>query len=243
MSERASVDGKRFLAVFAHPDDETTSCAGAFPRFSGEGAVVTVITATRGEGGTLGTGGVQIAREDLPKAREQEQRAVSDLMGVKEVVYLDYIDGQVDQAPHRELVNKVLSVMQRVAPEVVFTFGPQGISRHDDYVAVSRAATDAFHVYNDSREGRGPASLFCVAIPKEMAEKFGIDIDGIETEPTTAIDIRRHLPIKVEALRTYKSQEAAQMVAEAFEGMPQEFEYFHRAYPAVTDGALQAGLW
>ena len=61
---------KRILAVFAHPDDETTTSGGTLARYATEGAKVFVATATRGEQGGLGTGGYEILRDDLPAVRQ-----------------------------------------------------------------------------------------------------------------------------------------------------------------------------
>src|SRR5262249_13884823 len=64
------------LAVFAHPDDETSTAAGTFIKYAREGVEIHVVTATRGECGELGTGDLKIERRDLPAVREAELRAV-----------------------------------------------------------------------------------------------------------------------------------------------------------------------
>jgi LmbE family N-acetylglucosaminyl deacetylase len=240
-----STAARRILAVFAHPDDETSGCGGTFCRYAADGAQLYVVTATRGEKGTLGTGGLVVTREELPKVREQEQRAVAKLLGVWQVVYLGYVDGEVKDAPFQQVANRVLEVMLRIRPDVVITFGPTGISRHDDHIMVHRAATQAFHQYRErSRDGHEPA-LYYVAIPREMVAKFELDMDGVETQPTHAIDITQYKPRKVQALRLYRSQEDAQELASAFESMPEAgSEYFHQAYPPVPAGEpLKQGFW
>ena len=64
------------LAVYSHPDDETTVSAGTFMRYAQEGVEVYVITATRGEWGALGSGGLVLTREELPSVRDGGGRAV-----------------------------------------------------------------------------------------------------------------------------------------------------------------------
>ena len=235
--------GRAILGVFAHPDDETSGCAGTFRRYAAEGVRVTVVTATRGEEGTLGTDGQSIPREELGKVREREQREVARLLGVREVVYLDYVDKQVKDAPHQQLVDRVLGVMDRVQPDIAITFGPLGISRHDDHIAVSRAASEAFHIHNQRRGGGTLASLYYAAIPKEIIAQFGMELDGVETQPTTVIDIGAHRALKVQALRTYRSQEDAQEFAKFLEEQPEAFEWFHQVYPPVADGPMRTGFW
>ena len=76
------------LAVFAHPDDETSAAAGTFIQYAREGVDIHVVTATRGEHGALGTGDLKIARRDLPAVREAELRAVLALYGAHPPILL-----------------------------------------------------------------------------------------------------------------------------------------------------------
>jgi hypothetical protein len=92
---------------------------------------------------------------------------------------LDYKDQELKEADFEELTSKVLAMMQRVRPDVVLTFGPLGISRHDDHITLHRAATEAFHRYRTS--AAKDARLLYVAIPKEEAEKFEIVARAIES--------------------------------------------------------------
>ena len=232
------------LGVFAHPDDEATACGGTFSRYSPEGVEIWVVTATRGERGTLGTGGLVIPREELPQVRQREQQEVAKLLGVRRVLYLDYTDGEMQDALQEEVMEKVLRVMEQLRPEVVITFGPQGISRHGDHVAVSRAATEAFHRYRQASGLTREPSLYYVAIPKEFVEQFAMELDGVETQPTTVIDIAQQKALKIQAIRSYRSQEDAQQVAKMFEEMPTAgSEYYHQAYPPVDDGSVKTGFW
>jgi hypothetical protein len=64
---RMSLPTRRcLLAVFAHPDDETSAAAGTLMHYARAGVDIHVVTATRGERGDLGTGDLIIARQDLP---------------------------------------------------------------------------------------------------------------------------------------------------------------------------------
>ena len=230
------------LGVFAHPDDETSSAGGIFTRYVREGAEVHVVTATRGELGTLGTAGNSIAREELPAVREAELRAVLELYGAHPPLLLDYRDQELKQADFQELASQVLEVMERVRPDVVITFGPLGISRHDDHVAIHRATVEAFHRHRASTGGA--ARLFYVALPQEAIDHYGLELAGPEASPTVVIDISEQKAVKVRALRTYASQEDAQYLAELFEQSPfAGTEAFHQAYPPVPEGAVSSGFW
>ncbi len=125
---------------------------------------------------------------------------------------------------------------------MVITFGPLGISRHDDHIALHRAAVAAFERY---RETAGkPARLFYVAIPGEFLDEGELDLDGPEVDPTHCVDISETREVKLAALRGYASQEDAQQLAAMFEERAIAVEWFHQAIPSPdrSDGVVE-GFW
>ena len=236
-----AAEPRRILAVFAHPDDETSVAGGTIAQSVQDGVEVTVVTATRGEWGTLGTGGMTIAREELPAVREAEHRAVMRLYGAQPPVFLGYEDAHVGEADLAPAVQKVAEEMQRVRPDVVITWGPTGMSRHPDHIAVHLATVEAFRAYAAS----APARLYYAALPPDVARRFEAELEGPEGTPTVRIDITDYLQTKAKALRIYRSQEDAQEIAAVLEQAPEwtASEYFHQAYPAVDGGALTNTLW
>ena len=230
------------LAVYSHPDDETTVTAGTLIRYAREGVEVYVITATRGEWGTLGTGGQTITREELPAIREAELRANLKTYGVNPPLMLDYRDAELKDADFDEHVGLILAEMKRVNPDVVITWGPTGISRHDDHIATNRAAEAAFHQYRATAVAE--PRLYYVAVAKDLIDQFELDIDGPEANPTIVIDITNDKATKIQGLRNYKSQEDAQEVAGIMETVEwADSEMFHQAYPPVTNGEVPTGFW
>ena len=235
-------DKRVILGVFAHPDDETSGCGGTFTRYAREGVEVFNVTATRGELGTLGTGGLRIEREELPHVRERELRGALERYGANPPVLLGYRDQEVKDADPEELAGKVYAVMAEAAPDVVITFGPLGISRHDDHIALHRAAVAAFERYRETV--KKSARLFYVAIPGEFLEEGEMDLDGPEVDPTHCVDISETREVKLAALRGYASQEDAQQLAAMFEERGIAAEWFHQAIPPPdrSDGVVE-GLW
>ena len=235
-------DKRVILGVFAHPDDETSGCGGTFTRYAREGVDVFNVTATRGELGTLGTGGLQIEREELPQVRERELRGALERYGANPPIILGYRDQEVKDADPEELTGKVHAVMAELTPDVVITFGPLGISRHDDHIALHRAAVAAFERYRETAE-KG-ARLFYVALPKEFMDEGDLDLDGPEVDPTHRVDISETKDVKLAALRGYASQEDAQQLAAMFEERGIVAEWFHQAIPpADRSGGVVEGLW
>ena len=241
MEEAPTKRRRCILGVFAHPDDETSSSAGTFVRYAREGVDIYVATATRGERGTLGTGGVVIDRRELPAVREAELRTVLEMVGGHPPVFLDYRDQELSAADFEEVVGRVLSVMEEVRPDRVITFGPSGISNHDDHVMIHRAALEAFKRYAASNDTE--PRLFYVALPEEVAKRFELELHPLEASPTVIVDIREHKALKIEALRSYRSQEDAQVLADMGESSDFDVEAYHQVLPPAADGQVSDGFW
>jgi len=168
-------------------------------------------------------------------------RRVLESFGVNPPVLFDYRDQELKDADFEELAGKVLDVMNRVSPDVVITFGPTWISKHDDHITMHQATVDAFHRYR--RESNAEPKLMLVAILKSFVDEFEWDLEGIDTQPTTAINIEDTLELKIKAWRTYASQEDAQEIAKMFEERKIATESYHQVYPPVLDGVVATGFW
>jgi LmbE family N-acetylglucosaminyl deacetylase len=128
----------RLLAVLAHPDDESLGNGGTLAKYSAEGVATHVVTATRGERGRFGDADPKPAPEVVGKAREAELRSAARVLGVREVSFLDYLDGELDQAPPQQAIARIAWHVRRIRPQVVITFGPDGGYGHPDHIAISQ---------------------------------------------------------------------------------------------------------
>ncbi len=133
----------KLLCVLAHPDDESLGNGGILAKYAAEGVETYLVTATRGERGWTGSQSEYPGREALGKRREAELLAAARVLGLCRVEFLDYIDGDLDQAPPAEVVAKIVGQIRRVKPDVVVTFGPDGGYGHPDHIAISQFATAA----------------------------------------------------------------------------------------------------
>ena len=131
------------LGVWAHPDDESYLCGGLMARAVRAGDRVVCITATRGE---LGSPDEERWPSGPPLAavRTAEMESALAALGVTEHIWLDYPDGGCADVDQDEAVRRVTEVMAEVQPDTVLTFGPDGMTGHDDHKAACRWATTAF---------------------------------------------------------------------------------------------------
>lgn len=133
----------RLLCVLAHPDDESLGMGGTLAKYASEDIETYLVTATRGERGRFGSGIEFPGFAAVGKLREAELLAAANELGLREVRFLDYMDGELDQAEPTEIIGKIVAELRRVRPQVVLTFGPEGAYGHPDHIAICQFATAA----------------------------------------------------------------------------------------------------
>src|SRR5688500_3136236 len=133
----------RLMAVFAHPDDESLATGSLLARYAAEGVETYLITATRGERGWSGPADENPGLEALGRMREAELMAAAQVLALREVNLLDYIDGDLDAADPQEATSQIVAHLRRVQPQVVVSFGPDGAYGHPDHIAISQLALAA----------------------------------------------------------------------------------------------------
>ena len=136
-------DNLRLMCVLAHPDDESLGTGGILAKYASEGIETFLLTATRGERGRFGDAKVKPGLQVVGETRERELRRAAKELGIRELHFLDYIDGDLDRADPIEAQEKIAGHVRRIRPQVVATFGPDGAYGHPDHIAISQLATAA----------------------------------------------------------------------------------------------------
>jgi LmbE family N-acetylglucosaminyl deacetylase len=219
----------RLMCVLAHPDDESLGTGGLLAKCAADGVATSLVTATRGEYGWSGPADAQPAPEALGRLREAELRAAAAILGLGEVVFLDYLDGMLDQADPAEAVGKIVTHLRRVRPQVVVTNGPEGWYGHPDHMAICQFTSAALvraadPAYSDP-EGRLPHQVlkYYYAVDTEaLVQVFEplaggpitMDVDGVtrrqvgwpEWAITTRLDAEAHWRTVLQAILCHRSQ-------------------------------------
>jgi D-glycero-beta-D-manno-heptose 1-phosphate adenylyltransferase len=229
----------RIMCVYAHPDDESFGPAAVLARYAQGGAEIHGLWATRGEHGqTVDEPGPNPA--ELARLREQDLREAAALVGFRDVSILDYEDGALDQAPAAELQEHVLACLRRVQPQIVLTFGPAGITRHPDHVAIHRATVEAFH--QARAEGIPLQALFFDAVTPDRARTLNLESEP-DGQPNTWIDVSTTQHVKLQALRLHARHVLdARDRADRLEREPRPTEPLHRAWPPAPEGVVLSEL-
>jgi len=192
----------RILSITAHPDDVDFGAAGTVAQWTDAGLEVIYCVVTDGDAGG--------SDEDIPRAkmaslRRAEQIAAAKCVGVTDVRFLGYPDGQVEATI--DLRRDLARVIRQVRPDRVLCSSPErnyvrlGIS-HPDHRAVGSATLDA--VYPDARNP--------FAFPELRAEE-GLEAWTVREvwisggpAPTRYVDVTDTFPRKVAALRAHETQ-------------------------------------
>lgn len=123
------------LSVWAHPDDETFSCAGIMAAAVQNGQQVACVTATRGEKGVQDESRWPASK--LGEIRELELAEALKVIGVTDHQFLNYPDGGCNQVRLEEGAEAIARHIDRVKPDSILTFGSDGMTGHPDHQAVS----------------------------------------------------------------------------------------------------------
>ncbi len=218
-----SAPARRVACVFAHPDDDTFGVGGSLALHADDDLELTAILATSGEAGRIADPSLA-TRGKLGGVREAEDLASWRALGLEpDVRFHRHPDGGLARIPRAELAAELAKVLEDVAPEVVVTFGPDGITGHPDHVAIGAAATDAFASARRSAPERAFARLLHVAVPAGDLDRLneGLRARGLEPIDSTQPFMPRPVPDdrigvrvdcsgvfdrKLEALRAHKTQ-------------------------------------
>ena len=233
-----SLHGHVLLGVFAHPDDESLACGGLLARCAALGAAVTLLCLTRGEGGPgLETGedgdegeddedgaGTEARRRRLAALRTQELDAAIRVLGVSDLVVLDHADGMLPWIEAETIDADIRAALERLRPDVVITFGPDGLYWHPDHISVHERTTAVVAAAGDA----APALYYVTMPPGQMravAEHAGVgaavvpgldhpDAFGALAEPPTlVIEAGAYAARKLAALKCHHSQFGASPIA------------------------------
>ena len=214
----------KLAAVFAHPDDDAFGISGTCALHS-EDVELMVVFATSGESGRI-SDPILATRETLGRVREAEALAAYRVLGIEpNLRFLRHPDGDVTRVPREGLRREVEEALEAFRPDVVITFGPEGITAHEDHVAIGAVATDAFDAVRERLGGAAPRRLLHIAIGQGLMDRLSDELRsrGLEpldpTEPFqprgvpdqtigVRVDCSSVVGRKLDALREHRTQAA-----------------------------------
>jgi LmbE family N-acetylglucosaminyl deacetylase len=195
---------KRVLVIQAHPDDVEFGSSGTIARWASEGAEIHYCSITSGDKGSADPEMTGVA---LAATREREQRAACDILGVKSVIFLGYLDATL--VPDLNLRRELTRVIRRVKPDVLMCMDPtmrytgKGYINHPDHVAAGEASLAA--VFPSARDRMTFPELLDEGLePHKVAEVYLFAGEHGDIW----VDISGHMETKLAALKAHASQVA-----------------------------------
>ena len=185
------------LVVPPHPDDAEFGAAGSVARWAAEGRPVYYLLCTNGDKGSSDR---NMSPERLAKTRRQEQLDAAAVLGVKEVQFLDYTDGTLEDTP--EFRGRLVYYIRKYKPFTVVTADPyRKYLWHRDHRITGRAVMDAVFPYARDH----------LSYPEHLEQ--GLDTHKVREvlfwaadEPNHYVDISGVFDTKLEAGLSHKSQ-------------------------------------
>ena len=229
------VQVERALVVVAHPDDVDFGAGGTIATWTDEGIAVTYCIATDGDAGGFDPA---VPRDQIGGIRQAEQRAAAKEVGVEDVVFLGYPDGQL--TPSFDLRRDISRVIRQVRPQRLLMQSPEinweriGAS-HPDHRAAGEAALCA--VYPDARNPFTHLELAAEGLDAWSVSETWVMAVGAGAD--RFVDVTDVFDRKVAALRRHESQTSHM---EDLEGMLRMWLGRNAAAAGFPDGRLAEGF-
>ncbi len=193
---------ERILVVAAHPDDVDFGASATIAGFTKAGVSVTYAIVTNGDAGGFDP---TVPRSEIPRIRQDEQRAAAACVGVDDVRFLGYRDGELTVT--HELRRDISRVIRQVRPQRLLCQSPErnwarlGAS-HPDHLAAAEATLQA--VYPDARNPFAHPSL----LADEGLDAWTVPELWVMGGPTPDhyVDVTDTFDAKIAALRSHVSQ-------------------------------------
>jgi LmbE family N-acetylglucosaminyl deacetylase len=213
------------LVVCAHPDDVDFGAAGTVAALTAAGSTVSYCLVTSGE---AGSDHLPIDADELRALREKEQTEAASRVGVTDLTFLGFPDGQVEATI--ALREAITAVIRRTRPEVVISQSPDRnydriYASHPDHLAAGEATLCA--VYPDSRNPFTFTELMDEGHEPWTVREVWM---GAFSSPNRFVDITDTIEMKIAALRRHVSQ------------LPNAEETMERVRQWTTATAKAAGL-
>lgn len=235
--EEAFEKSKVFLSIQPHPDDTDIAAGGTVAKLANNGCRIIYVTVTDGGAGASRHG---LSWETMASIRRSEQESAAKILGVSELLWLDYRDSELK--PTLELRNRLITLIRRFKPDVVLTVDPWlTYEAHPDHRATGLAATEAFLFSGlpnvnpvDFRNGLEPHTPMYIAYYWSR-------------KPNVYVDISNWIDVKFRAVKAHTSQVSEGMVELlkklfALIGARVGYQYAE-AFKVLSAGALHCNVY
>jgi LmbE family N-acetylglucosaminyl deacetylase len=192
--ESRRVEKKKYMALFAHPDDMEIRMGGTLIKLTRAGHEVAAVTMTNGNAGHY-----SMSPDELAACRRAEADAVAQLAGMSSYNIWDVPDGCLEAT----LANRIrlLKEVRAFAPDVIFCFRP--VDYHPDHRASAQLVQDIAYLIT--------VPLYCPESPAPERAPVILNVYDHFSSPTPfrpdcGVIIDDVLQAKLELMACHQSQ-------------------------------------
>ena len=200
----------RAMVVVAHADDAEWGCAGTVAQWCNNGWEVVYVLCTDG---SKGTDDARLTSEELVSIRKKEQLDAGQVLGLHNVVFLDYEDSMLE--PTLDLRRDIVRQIRFYKPDILICLSPlrrlDGSSYfgHPDHLASGEAALSA--VFPSSRDRLTYPELLEEGLePHKVSEVWIMGHD----DDDKFVDVTDYIDVAVSALKSHSSQTTGEDVGQ-----------------------------
>ena len=164
---------RTLVAVLPHADDESI-IAPMLARLARDGVKIVLLvvsdgSAGAGQQGNLPRPELALSAAELVATRQAEARCAAQTLGAEPPIFLGFPDGRLgdyigDRSLIGRLVLRIAEELDRLKPDVVVTWGPDGGTGHPDHRIVCTVVTQLHR----ARAPGVPERLFYMSVPTEL---------------------------------------------------------------------------
>ena len=200
----------RAMVVVAHADDAEWGCAGTVAQWCKNGWEVVYVLCTDG---SKGTDDAKLTSEELVSIRKKEQLDAAQVLGLHNVIFLDYEDSMLE--PTLNLRRDIVRQIRFYKPDILICLSPlrrlDGSSYfgHPDHIASGEAALSA--VFPSSRDRLTYPELLEEGLePHKVSEVWIMGHD----DDDKFVDVTDYIDVAVSALKSHSSQTTGEDVGQ-----------------------------
>lgn len=180
----------RELYFAPHPDDEILGCGGTIAKHIKQGAEVYICVVTKGT--------EPLFKSDFIETTRAEQKRAHQLLGTKEIIYLDFPAVMLENQQRYVINQKIFELIERIQPDNVYI--PHFGDMQKDHAIVSEAVMVAVRPKNAFKVKR-------VYSYETLSEtEWNVPHNSVAFLPNCFVDISDTLSDKLNALAEFRSQ-------------------------------------
>lgn len=186
------------LVVVSHPDDETL-ISGTLAKLNAKGCDITIVYVTSGDDGPDRTGN-GLYGAALANVREAEAvKSLKHIGILDQPLFLRIPDGHISE--HKDdLADQLLKIFKDIKPEVVISFGPDGVTNSMDHISTG-SVTD--HVFDTTHTGK---ILLHMGISQKANKIYPIPAPVADHLIDLKVKVSEYKRVRIRSNKAHRSQ-------------------------------------